>query len=49
MSLFNGNFYKFFFSFIIVPLMSVLEGRVHMTPGQGAIILAAGLWNTLRR
>lgn len=31
-----------FFSFIIVPLMSVLEGRVHMTPGQGAIILAAG-------
>lgn len=31
-----------FFSFIIVPLLSVLEGRVHMTQAQGAVILAAG-------
>jgi MFS family permease len=31
-----------FFSFIIVPLLSVFEGRVHMSPAQGAVILAAG-------
>lgn len=31
-----------FLSFIIVPLMTVLIGRVDMTPGQGAIVLAVG-------
>ena len=31
-----------FFSFIVVPLMSVLEGRVQMSHAQGAVILAAG-------
>jgi FSR family fosmidomycin resistance protein-like MFS transporter len=31
-----------FLSFIIVPLMTVLIGRVSMTPTQGAIILAVG-------
>lgn len=31
-----------FFSFLIVPIMSVLEGRLHLTPTQGAIILSVG-------
>ena len=31
-----------FFSFLFIPIMSVLEGRLSMTPGQGAVILAAG-------
>jgi MFS family permease len=31
-----------FFSFIVVPLLSVLEGRVHMSQREGAAILAAG-------
>ncbi len=31
-----------FFSFLIVPLLSVLEGHVHLTPGQGALLLAVG-------
>ena len=31
-----------FFSFVVVPLMSVLEGHAHMTHAQGAIMLGAG-------
>ncbi len=31
-----------FFSYLIIPLLSVLEGRTHLTPAQGAIILATG-------
>lgn len=31
-----------FFSFLFIPIMSVLEGRLALTPVQGAIILAAG-------
>lgn len=31
-----------FFSFLVVPLLSVLEGQVGMTPGQGAWLLAVG-------
>ena len=31
-----------FFAFLIVPLMSVLEGRVHMSHAQGALIIASG-------
>lgn len=31
-----------FFSFVMVPLMSVIEGRVGMTQGQAALILGAG-------
>lgn len=31
-----------FFSFLIIPIMSVLEGRLDLTPAQGAIILSAG-------
>lgn len=31
-----------FFSFVVVPLMSVLEGHTHMTHAQGALILGAG-------
>ncbi|MCC7389105.1 MAG: MFS transporter [Phycisphaerales bacterium] len=31
-----------FFSFLFIPIMSVLEGRLHLTPGQGAVIISAG-------
>ena len=31
-----------FFSFVIVPILTVLEGRLSLTPGQGAILLAVG-------
>lgn len=31
-----------FFSFLFIPIMSVLEGRLNLTPQQGAVILAAG-------
>ncbi len=31
-----------FFSFVVVPLMTVLEGHAHMSHAQGAIILGAG-------
>jgi len=31
-----------FLSYLIIPLMSVLEGRTHLTPSQGAILLATG-------
>lgn len=31
-----------FFSFLFIPIMSVLEGRLTMTPAQGAAIIAAG-------
>jgi FSR family fosmidomycin resistance protein-like MFS transporter len=31
-----------FFSALIVPIMSVIEGRLHMTHAQGAMILAVG-------
>lgn len=31
-----------FFSYTIIPILSVLEGRVGLSPGQGAILLAAG-------
>jgi MFS transporter, FSR family, fosmidomycin resistance protein len=31
-----------FFSFLFIPIMSVLEGRLAMTPAQGAIIIGAG-------
>lgn len=31
-----------FFSFLFIPIMSVLEGRLHLSPGQGALIISAG-------
>ncbi|MFG0243378.1 MAG: MFS transporter [Phycisphaerales bacterium JB054] len=31
-----------FFSFLFIPILSVLEGRLDMTPRQGAIILSTG-------
>jgi len=31
-----------FFSAILIPLLSVLEGRVALSPGQGALLLAVG-------
>lgn len=31
-----------FFSALIIPLLSVLENRVNMTPAQGALLIAAG-------
>jgi FSR family fosmidomycin resistance protein-like MFS transporter len=31
-----------FFSAIIIPLLSVLESRVHMSPAQGAMLIGAG-------
>lgn len=31
-----------FLSYLIIPLMSVVEGRTHLTPSQGAILLATG-------
>lgn len=31
-----------FFSAFVIPLLSVLEGRLHLDPGQGAILIALG-------
>lgn len=31
-----------FFSALVIPIMSVLEGRASMTPAQGAVLIAAG-------
>lgn len=31
-----------FFSALVIPLLSVLEGRAHMSPGEGAMLVAAG-------
>lgn len=32
-----------FFSFMVIPLVSVLEGRLGLTPGQGALLVSAGV------
>lgn len=31
-----------FFSALVIPILSVLEGRAHMSPGQGAMLVAVG-------
>lgn len=31
-----------FFSALVIPLLSVLEGRAHMSPGEGAMLVAVG-------
>ena len=31
-----------FFSFVVIPLLSVIEGRVHLTKGQTTLLLASG-------
>ncbi|MFO0859358.1 MAG: MFS transporter [Phycisphaerales bacterium] len=31
-----------FFSALVIPILSVLEGRAHMSPGEGAMLIAVG-------